>query len=146
MWKDHSADYIRQTKSSAVSVVVAAFISALFLSLLCSLAYNFWTYETEQIVIEEGDWQGRISGNLKEDDLIQLKNFANVEKVMVNENLSDGEFLTVDIYFHNMRTAYEDMYLIAGQLHLDPETVSCHDLLLSRYLIHDRRMKRRRCF
>ena len=97
MWKDHSADYIRQTKSSAVSVVVAAFISALFLSLLCSLAYNFWTYETEQIVIEEGDWQGRISGNLKEDDLIQLKNFANVEKVMVNENLSDGEFLTVDI-------------------------------------------------
>ena len=29
------------------------------------------------------------------------------------------------------------MYLIAGQLHLDPETVSCHDLLLSRYLIHD---------
>ena len=56
---------------------------------------------------------------------------------MVNENLSDGESLTVDIYFHNMRTAYEDMYLIAGQLHLDPETVSCHDLLLSRYLIHD---------
>ena len=137
MWKDHSADYIRQTKSSAVSVVVATFISALFLSLLCSLAYNFWTYETEQIVIEEGDWQGRISGNLKEDDLIQLNNFANVEKVMVNENLSDGESLTVDIYFHNMRTAYEDMYLIAGQLHLDPETVSCHDLLLSRYLIHD---------
>ena len=55
MWKDHSADYIRQTKSSAVSVVVAAFISALFLSLLCFLAYNFWTYETEQTVSEEGE-------------------------------------------------------------------------------------------
>lgn len=34
MWKDYSVGFIKKNKASSLSVVVAAFISALFLSLL----------------------------------------------------------------------------------------------------------------
>ena len=40
---------------------------ALFLSLLCGLFYNFWNYEMESIVLEEGNWQARITGTFEED-------------------------------------------------------------------------------
>lgn len=45
MWKDYSIGFIKKNRASSVSVMVAAFISALFLSLLCGLFYNFWNYE-----------------------------------------------------------------------------------------------------
>ena len=48
----------QKNRASSVSVLVAAFISALFLSLLCGLFYNFWNYEIESVVLEEGNWQG----------------------------------------------------------------------------------------
>lgn len=44
MWKDYSAEFIKRNKASSASIVAAAFISALFLSLLCGLFYNFWIY------------------------------------------------------------------------------------------------------
>ena len=47
MWKDYSASYIKNNRASGVSVMTAAFISALLLSLLCSLFYNVWIYEVE---------------------------------------------------------------------------------------------------
>ena len=40
MWKDYSIGFIKKNRASSVSVLVAAFISALFLSLLCGLFYN----------------------------------------------------------------------------------------------------------
>lgn len=46
MWKDYSIGFIKKNRASSVSVLVAAFISALFLSLLCGLFYNFWNYES----------------------------------------------------------------------------------------------------
>lgn len=60
MWKDYSAGYIKSNRASSVSIMVASLISTLFLSLLSSLFYNFWTYEIERIILEEGDWRGRI--------------------------------------------------------------------------------------
>lgn len=80
MWKDFSAGFIKKNKASSISIVTAAFISALFLSLICSLFYNFWIYEIEQITIDEGSWQGRISG-IDESDLSIIKNFSNVKKL-----------------------------------------------------------------
>ncbi len=47
MWKDYSIGFIKKNRASSVSVLVAAFISALFLSLLCSFFYNFWNYDIE---------------------------------------------------------------------------------------------------
>ncbi len=49
MWKDYSSGYLKNNRSSAVSVITAAFVSALLLSLLCGLFYNLWKYEVERI-------------------------------------------------------------------------------------------------
>lgn len=137
MWKDYSASFIKKNRASSVSIMVAAFISALFLSLLCSLFFNFWNYDVEQIVLEEGGWQGRITGEIDEDDLAMIQNFANVESASVNEELSEETEIVVDVYFLNTRTIYRDMPLITEKLGLDANAASYHELLLSRYLIHD---------
>ncbi len=137
MWKDYSKSYIKNNRASGISVMVAAFISALLLSLLCSLFYNFWKYDVEKIQAEEGDWQGRIAGQLEETDLAAIKNFANVKKVVINEELSDGQEIVADIYFDNLRTILTDMPRIAELVGLGPETVTCHHALLSMYLIRD---------
>lgn len=76
MWKDYSIGFIKKNRASSVSVLVAAFISALFLSLLCGLFYNFWNYEIESVVLEEGNWQGRIGGAFEEDEVSEIENFA----------------------------------------------------------------------
>lgn len=137
MWKDYSVGFIKKNKASSLSVVVAAFISALFLSLLCCLFFNFWSYEIERIALEEGDWQGRITGIFDGDDISVIQNFANVEKAEINEELSDNQNTVIDVYFQNMRTIYHDMPLIAEKLDVPYNAVSYHELLLSRYLIHD---------
>lgn len=137
MWKDYSIGFIKKNRASSLSIFAAAFISALFLSLVCGLFYNFWNYEIESITLEEGNWQGRITGIFEEDVLSDIENFANVKTVVINEELSDGQTLVIDICFHNMRTIYQDMLLIARQLGVSDNAVAYHELLLSRYLVHD---------
>ena len=137
MWKDYSIGFIKRNRASSVSVLVAAFISALFLSLLCGLFYNFWNYEIESVVLEEGNWQGRISGAFEEEDVNEIENFANVKTAAVNEELSDGQTLVVDICFDDMRAVYQDMPLIARELGVPETSVSYHESLLSNYFIHD---------
>ena len=137
MWKDYSIGFIKKNRASSVSVLVAAFISALFLSLLCGLFYNFWNYEIESVVLEEGNWQGRISGAFEEDEVSEIENFANVKTAIINEDLSDDQTLVVDICFDNMRAVYQDMPLIAQQLGVPETSVSYHESLLSSYFIND---------
>lgn len=137
MWKNYSKSYIKNNRASSVSIMAAALIAALFLSLLCSIAYNFWTYEIEKITLEEGDWQGRIVGEINENDLSTIQNFANVKKAVVNEELSTKDNTVIDIYFQNFRTIYKYMPLISAQLGLEEDSILYHSLLLSRYFIHD---------
>ena len=137
MWKDYSIGFIKKNRASSLSVLVAAFISALFLSLLCGLFYNFWNYEIESIVLEEGNWQGRITGTYKENAVFDIEHFANVKTAAVNEELSDGKTLVIDICFYNMRTVYQDMPLIAQKLGVPDSSVAYHESLLSTYFIHD---------
>lgn len=137
MWKDYAVHFIQKNRASSISIMAAAFISTLFLSLLCSLSFNFWNYDIEQIVIEEGGWQGRITGEIREADLAVIETFANVEKAVINTELSQKPETVVDVYFHNARTIYADMPLITQKLGLDTTAASYHELLLSRYLIHD---------
>ncbi len=137
MWKNYSVAFIRKNPASGLSVIVAAFISALFLSLLCSLFFNFWQYEIENIVLEEGSWQGRVSGTFDKDVVSAIEHFANVEKAHINEELSDGRNLVIDIYFQNMRTIYQDMPPIAEHLGIEDRAVFYHETLLSRYFIHN---------
>ena len=137
MWKDYSIGFIKENRSSSLSIVAAAFISALFLSLMCGLFYNFWNYEIEAITLEEGDWHGRITGALEESAVSDITQFANVETAVINEALSDGQTLVIDICFSDMRTIYQDMPLIAERLGVSDDAVSYHELLLSRFFIHD---------
>ena len=80
MWKDYSSGYMKNNRASGVSVKAAALISALLLSLLCSLFYNFWNYEVERIKAEEGGWQGRICGKIGTEELLAMRSHDNVEK------------------------------------------------------------------
>ena len=137
MWKDYSVSYIKNNRASGISVVVAAFISALLLSLLCSLFYNLWIYEIERLKVEEGDWQGRIIGEIDIESLTTIQNYANVEKVFVNEELSDGQEIVVDVYFKNMRSIFTDMPRITELIGIPAHAVTYHYALLNMYLIRD---------
>ncbi len=53
MWKEYSRSFIRENRALSISLIVAAFISSLFLSLLCSLAYNVWIYEMGRNTVME---------------------------------------------------------------------------------------------
>lgn len=138
MWKDYSKSYMKNNRASSISIMAAAFAATMFLSLLCSIAYNFWEYDVEQIILEEGDWQGRIVCEaLGSDDLSMVCQFANVEKAVINEKLSQNGKIVADVYLKNARTIYRDMPFIAEQLGLNEESIQYNSLLLSRYFIHD---------
>lgn len=137
MWKEYSTGYIRNNKASGISICAAALISSLLLSLLCGLFFNIWQDEIRGIILEEGDWQGRITGKFDEADLITIRNFANVERAVVNEELSGAGETVVDLYFQNARTIFRDLPLITEKLGLEKSAAQYHLLLLSRYLIHD---------
>lgn len=137
MWKDFSSGYIKNNRSSSLSILTAALICALFLSFLCSLFYNLWSYEVTGIILEEGDWQGRLTGDIDQKDLDDIQNYGNVKHAVVNESLSGAATAVVDITFHNARTIYEDMPRLTELLDLEEDAASYHSLLLSNYLIHD---------
>ncbi len=137
MWKDYSSSYIKSNRASSILVIAASLIATLFLSLICTLFFNFWTYETDSIIAAEGNWHGRITASADAMEITKIQNFPNVESAIINNDLSDGQMVTVDIIFHNPKTSYEDMPLIAEQMGLDASSVSCHTVLLANYLIHD---------
>ena len=91
MWKDYSAGYIKHNRSAGATIIIAAFISALLLSLLCGEFYNLWKYEVERIELEEGGWQSRIVGELDEADIEAVRNFAHIKEAVVNEAETKGQ-------------------------------------------------------
>ena len=144
MWKDYSRSYLKNNRASGISIMATALVAAMFLSLLCSISYNFWAYDVEQIKLEEGGWQGRLVcetsdfHDLSEDAVAALVNqFAAVEKAVINEKLSGKQGTVVDLYFINARTIYRDLPFIAAQLGLGKDSIQYNSLLLSRYFIHD---------
>lgn len=139
MWKDYSSSYIRSNRASGISVMIAAFISALLLSLLGSLFYNLWNYEVERLKAEEGGWQGRIAGEISAEQLDIIQNCDNVEKAVMNEELSDEREIVVDVYFEKVKSVLTDMPEIARQAGLSEENITYHYALLNMYLVRDSR-------
>ncbi len=137
MWKDYSSSYIKNNRSAGLSVTIAAFISALLLSLLCGLFYNAWKYEVERIELEEGGWHSRIIGELSSEDVETIKNFANVENAVVNEKGLKGTEPTVDIYFSDKKAVFSDTPHIAEQLGIGQERIVYNYELLAMYMIRD---------
>lgn len=95
MWRTYAFDMVKNNPSSGMSVRIAAFISALLLSLLTSMFYNLWKYEVERIILEEGDWQSRIVGEFDEEDLERIRSFAHVKDVVVSGKIN-GKFVHVE--------------------------------------------------
>ncbi len=137
MWKDYSSGYLKNNRSSGLAVIVAAFISALLLSLLSGLFYNAWKYEIERIEQEEGGWQSRIVGEFSQEDMESIKNFANVKDVVINEREAQIPETMIDIYFDPMRAVIDNTARIAETLGVSPEQVIYHHELLAMYLIRD---------
>lgn len=135
MWKDYAADDIRNNRAGSVSIRAAAFIAALFLSFLCHLLYNFWLDNIEGTIAEDGDWHGRITGELRAEDVERIRCFANVESAVVREDLSEGGQVVADLTFDKKRTVYRDMVSIREALGLAEEAVSYNYQLLSLYFV-----------
>lgn len=142
MWKNYAADYIRHNRAGSGSVIAASFIAALFLSFLCSTFYHFWLDAVEGAKLENGGWHGRITAELGEDELEEIRSLPNVEKVAltgengaVREGQASGKRETVDITFHNKRTVYRDMQDIVRTLGLSEETAEYNYQLLSLYFV-----------
>lgn len=137
MWKEYSTGYMKNNRASGISIIAAAFISTLLLSLLCCLFYNIWQDEIQGIILKEGEWQGRITGDLDDADLTVIRNFPNVERAVINEEVIKERDMAVDIIFKKPAAIYKDMPLIVKKLGLTADAAEYHELLLSRYLIHD---------
>ncbi|MBD5556466.1 MAG: ABC transporter permease [Roseburia sp.] len=137
MWKDYSSGYIKNNRSSGISVMIAAFISALLLSLLLGLFYNAWKYEIESIEQEEGGWQSRIVGEFMQEDIESIKNFANVKDVVINEKESQISETMIDIYFDDMGAVLSDTQRIAETLGISSEKVIYNHELLAMHMIRD---------
>lgn len=165
MWKEYSASYIKNNRSTGISVMAASFIAALFLSFLCSLFYNFWQDNIAGIIQEEGDWQARISGAVQKEDVDLIQNHANVKEAVFQEASSeyhrnseyqeDSEYHgnskyqedskyqgiskiqenTVELWFYNARDIYPDMQSILELLGLPEDAADYHYQLLSLYFI-----------
>lgn len=52
MWKEYTKGYLKNNRTSAVSVMTAAFVPALLLSLITAWFYNLWKYEVERLTAE----------------------------------------------------------------------------------------------
>lgn len=135
MWKEYSADYIKNNRAFGISIMAASFIAALFLSFLCCLFYNFWMDNIQGTKQDNGDWHGRIVGKISEEDLAAIKNFANVERAEVNRDMSHGQCTVVDISFYNKRCVYQDMSALLDMLGLAKDAADYNYQLLSLYFI-----------
>lgn len=139
MWKDYSSGYIKNNRSSGGAVVVAAFISALLLSLLCGLFFNVWKYEIERLELEEGRWHSRLVGTIDEGTIEKIKNYAHVKEVVIKENKTggQGQERAVELSFDPMRAVLEDTPRIAEMAGIPPEGITYNHALLAMYLIRD---------
>lgn len=121
--------------TGGLSVRIAAFISALLLSLLCGMFYNLWKYEIERITLEEGGWHSRLIGEFSPEEIERIKNFANIQDVAVNEKEDPEAAPSADLYFSRKRAVFSDTPRIARQLGLTKEQIVYHYELLALYLI-----------
>lgn len=135
MWKDYSKAYIKNNRFAGLSLRIAAFLSALLLSLLCCLFYNLWKYEIERIHLEVGDWQSRIVGELSREELEAVRSFATLREAVVNPAEAGDQETTVDLYFQDMRSVFSDTPKLVKLAGLSMERVDYNYELLAMYLI-----------
>jgi putative ABC transport system permease protein len=112
--------------------MMAALISAMFLSLITCVFYNMWIDNVNRIVLEEGDWQAKIIGSITDNDTQSIKSIGKVQDVVT---IHTEEGMETFVYLDDMRSIYEEMPEIADLIGMDTSAVRYHDTLLSEYLI-----------
>lgn len=132
MWKEYSISYIKNNKTSSVSIMVASLISAIFFSLITCVFYNMWIGNINKIVKEEGDWHAKIKVSITEKDSDKIQGVDNVKKIETIATENGSETI---VYFYDMRSIYEDMPIIAKLIEVDESAIQYHDTLLSQYFI-----------
>ncbi len=138
MWKEYSMNHIKNNKSTSISIMVAALIASLFISLICGVFYNMWADNIARLIQKEGDWQGRLVGSISKDDIKTIESFSNVEKVIFEMDDTSGKTV-VSVYFNHWRSIYKELPQIARKIGLDTEKgnakILFHNELLSEYFI-----------
>lgn len=135
MWKDYSISYMKNNRASSIAIMTAAFIASLFLSFLCSLFYNFWQDSIAGIILEEGDWQGRITGEIDSEEIGRIRNFPGVLNVITNDALSEGKEITLDLYFEPVSKIKTALPEIIEELGLQESAAQYHYQLLAMYFV-----------
>lgn len=141
MWKDFSRSYLAHNRAAGWTVAAAALAAAFFLALAGSLFFNLWVYDLEQITLEEGSWEARLTVSQTDPALAQtietLEQYANIKTVTVNQALSDPHTDILDLTFKERGDMFRDLAQIKERLALSDEAIATHDLLLSRYLVRN---------
>ena len=141
MWKDFSRSYLAHNRAAGWTVAAAALAAAFFLALAGSLFFNLWVYDLEQITLEEGSWEARLTVSQTDSALAQtietLEQYANIKTVTVNQALSDPHTAILDLTFKERGDMFRDLAQIKERLALSDEAIATHDLLLSRYLVRN---------
>lgn len=128
MWKEYSISYIKKNKATSISIMIAALIAALFISMVCSLFYNMWTDEIKRLIENEGDWQARFVMEMSEADIQSIQNYSNVKDVIVSGNVTE-------VYFEDFSTIYADMPQIAKMLNVEENEIEYHNTFLAKYFV-----------
>ena len=135
MWKDYIRNHIRGNRGSGLSVMIAALVSACFLSLLCCTLYNVWHYDVVRYQTEDGNYHARLTGEIGGEELELIQNSANVESAWINEEESEDGETAVDILLKDVSSTYEDLPRIAALAGLREENISYHEALLNLYFV-----------
>lgn len=138
IWREYSINYIKNNKASTVSVMVAALIASILLSLTCGIFYNMWADELRLTRLEEGDWHGKLAGSISDEDAGIIESHPNVKSLVIEE-AEDGEDRTAIIRFYHPGRIYKDLPQIAERIGLDTEEdkagIIYHSTLLAKYFI-----------
>lgn len=133
MWKEYSLNSIRHNRAASFSIAIAALIASMLLSLTTGVFFNIWADDVRSILLEEGDWQGKLTGTLSQEAIEAIRRHPNVREVVLDESSAE-EAQTVLVRFRNPRTIYSDLPQIAEGVGQALE-VQYHSGLLSLYLI-----------
>lgn len=123
LWYEYSLNYIKNNKAAGISMIVAALVSSLLLSLTCGVFYNIWADEVRMIRLFEGDWEGRLVGEFTQEDIRIIEGFYNV-KLAVRIGAVSPDPSYIDLYFYHPERIYRDLPKIARQMGLDPAASS----------------------
>ena len=67
MWREYSTGYLKGHKAAGITIAAAALIASFFLSLVSGIFYNMWQDDIRRIIREQGDWQGKLTGDIGAD-------------------------------------------------------------------------------